>query len=253
MKLKLKKKLKKRKYLFFLIICIIIGGFIMYQVLAPQEEFNIKNLLQSQLKPISDFLTINQVRPELDYLGTYEVISQTNNESLYDVEFITIPVLVDSYIDNETKENITTYREDTQICIRSDFETQEVNYTLSNSNYTVPETLSLYKGKVNALISNKDRDISREIVKANALSLTPNDFEDGDNYTFCYQANPEEDFYLKFGENSIVIIQESQAVSDALLTNVTAETGVRNFTHLNISTTAPYDDLIGYWNFDSFL
>ncbi len=31
------------------------------------------------------------------------------------------------------------------------------------------------------------------------------------------------------------------------LVNITAET---NFTHLNISTSAPYDSLVGYWNFD---
>jgi len=31
------------------------------------------------------------------------------------------------------------------------------------------------------------------------------------------------------------------------LVNITAEA---NFTHLNISTTAPYNELIGYWNFD---
>jgi hypothetical protein len=47
-----------------------------------------------------------------------------------------------------------------------------------------------------------------------------------------------------------ITITESQAVIQALLTNVTAETGASNFTHLNISDTAPYNSLVGYWSFD---
>jgi len=35
--------------------------------------------------------------------------------------------------------------------------------------------------------------------------------------------------------------------------NVTAEIGDANFTHLNVSNTAPYDSLVGYWNFDGDL
>ncbi|MFH0711811.1 MAG: LamG-like jellyroll fold domain-containing protein, partial [archaeon] len=37
------------------------------------------------------------------------------------------------------------------------------------------------------------------------------------------------------------------------LVNVTKETGVSNHTHLNISNTAPYDSLVGYWSFDGDL
>jgi hypothetical protein len=47
-----------------------------------------------------------------------------------------------------------------------------------------------------------------------------------------------------------ITITEAQAVIDAVLINVTAETGERNFTHLNITTTAPYNNLVAYWNFD---
>jgi len=41
-------------------------------------------------------------------------------------------------------------------------------------------------------------------------------------------------------------IQENVAPTGTLI-NITSE---GNFTHLNISGTHPYDDLIGYWNFD---
>jgi len=45
-------------------------------------------------------------------------------------------------------------------------------------------------------------------------------------------------------------IDEEEVITDSLLVNVTAETGDANFTHLNISTTAPYDSLVGYWSAD---
>jgi hypothetical protein len=48
----------------------------------------------------------------------------------------------------------------------------------------------------------------------------------------------------------IITIDEANWITTSLLTNVTAESGDTNFTHLNISDSAPYDSLVGYWNFD---
>ena len=47
-----------------------------------------------------------------------------------------------------------------------------------------------------------------------------------------------------------ITLSGGDVVSTSILTNVTAETGDANFTHLNISTTAPYNSLVGYWSFD---
>ena len=47
-----------------------------------------------------------------------------------------------------------------------------------------------------------------------------------------------------------IFIDETAIITTALLTNVTAEA---NFTHLNMSVDAPYDKLLGYWNFDGDL
>jgi len=47
-----------------------------------------------------------------------------------------------------------------------------------------------------------------------------------------------------------ITIDEADVVSNSLLTNVTAETGDANFTHLEISDNAPYDSLMGYYPFD---
>jgi len=208
-----------------------------------------------------------------EYTGTYKVISTSGNESLYDVTFETVQVETGSYMELYDEEgvplktpiNVTTYRTDTIICAEAQWNEKEViEYTLDekeekevidkNYTYPVPETLSMYKEKPVYLgliqINNptKDRDLTRVLEKDNALSLTPDNYEVNDTYKFCYQANPEEDFYLKLGDNSIIIIQTQDVTGTSLLTNVTAEGN--NFTHLNISTTAPYDSLVGYWNFD---
>jgi hypothetical protein len=47
-----------------------------------------------------------------------------------------------------------------------------------------------------------------------------------------------------------ISIGSSDWITTSLLTNVTAESGDANFTHLNVSDTAPYDSLVGYWSFD---
>ncbi|MBD3163670.1 hypothetical protein GF323_00550 [Candidatus Woesearchaeota archaeon] len=46
-------------------------------------------------------------------------------------------------------------------------------------------------------------------------------------------------------------LHEDRVIKDALLKHITAEIGDSNFTHLNISNNAPYDKLVGYWNFDA--
>jgi len=51
----------------------------------------------------------------------------------------------------------------------------------------------------------------------------------------------------------LITIGSSDWITTSLLTNVTAEIGDANFTHLNVSNTAPYDSLVGYWNFDGDL
>ncbi|MHA1191949.1 MAG: LamG domain-containing protein [Promethearchaeota archaeon] len=77
-------------------------------------------------------------------------------------------------------------------------------------------------------------------------------FREGRDYQIKIEAlknNPNEDIKWGFGPVDPTWYGKDW-VSEALLTNVTAETGVSNFTHLNISTTAPYDDLLFYLSFD---
>jgi len=114
--------------------------------------------------------------------------------------------------------------------------------TIKNSyNYDVPNKLSLYDTKPSILSPNptKKQDLTK--TKPNELSAT----SPSNPNKFCYQANPEEDFYLKFGDNSIIIVQEDTAHTDAYLDGITAEAGVTNFTHLSID-----DESNPYLNFD---
>ena len=191
---------------------------------------------------------IRQVRQVFN--GNYKVISQTNNETLYDVEFEKID------IERTNQSN----RIDTIICAKANFSEKEVvTFKLDDKTekeivdkiytYSVPDKISFYK---NTSLS-KQPDIERSLTKSNELSLISDKFEEGDEYEFCYQANPDEDFYLKLGDNSIIIIQDSDWITDSLLTNVTAESGDANFTHLNISNTAPWNSLVGYWSADGDL
>jgi hypothetical protein len=67
--------------------------------------------------------------------------------------------------------------------------------------------------------------------------------------SFTYTANPETDKYLKFGEHSIVIVWNISYSNNFNGFNVTGEPN--NITHITINNQPPYDNLIGYWNFDA--
>jgi len=171
---------------------------------------------------------------EIRYNGDYVVLSSFGNENLYNVSFENIPIY----------DGKTFQRNETIICMESNFD-QRIVTELVNKSYTynVPKKMPFYK--TNQLA--KQPDIDRELVKANPISATPNDFESGDKYRFCYQANPEEDFYLKFGNDSIIIIQENYIFSRSYHVNTTYD---GNFSHLLPTTDSPYDDLGGLYPFD---
>jgi len=147
-------------------------------------------------------ILINQ--NNVNYNGNYKVLYKINNESLYNINFRKIPII----------ENKIIVRYDTEICMVANFSSKEISF---GNFYNVPEKLSLYKEGNNI----KDRDLNRTLIKLNPLSPTPNDFEIGDNYTFCYQANPEKDFYLKFGDDSIIVIQEQDIYPRSFYKNTT--------------------------------
>ena len=167
------------------------------------------------------------------YTGDYHVASQSGNESLYDVN-----------ITKDEKTNLTT------ICLEAGWDKKQVDvYKIDEKtekevldysyNYSVPLSLSFYK----------TAELSREtdLIKTKASILTATSSTNPNE--FCYIADPKKDFYLKFGDESVIVIQGSDVYAGALV-NVTAET---NFTHLTMTTTSPYDGLMGYWGFDNQL
>jgi len=223
-------KLKLMLVVLGILILLLGGVYIIYN----QQTQLIKNVKPNIINNFLNQIKINPIYPE--YLGTYKVQSKSGNESLYDINFEIIPIF-----DKEI--NI---RNDTKICLEAKWDKKEID---ENYNYSVPTNLSLYKTKPSILNPfPTDYNLDRELEKDS--SNIGSKYEEGDTYKFCYQANPEKDFYLKFGDNSVIVIQEVDAMTDALLENVTVESGDVNFSHLNISNTAPYDDLVGYWSFD---
>jgi len=66
---------------------------------------------------------------------------------------------------------------------------------------------------------------------------------------FNWKDNGDGTFNISF--DPTITISEQQVITNSILTSITAETGNSNFTHLSIDNlTTPYDNLIGYWNFD---
>jgi parallel beta-helix repeat protein len=167
------------------------------------------------------------------YTGDYHIERQDGNESLYTYTFEKQP-------DGKTKI--------TQI---ADFEskTSEVTYKDGSKslslNYKVPDTIKMTKGELftETIILEKD------IVDKEGIAKMDGKFKDGDKQIFVYYADPKTDFYLKFGESSTVIVQNTLYDTLGIQTNVTSEPN--NITHLEIDNTQePYDSLVGYWNFD---
>jgi len=175
--------------------------------------------------------------------GEFKVLSQTGNESLYDVVFI--PTQTELGLDEG---KAMQYRTDYKICAEADFESKIIEIEEKNTTFNVPPQLSYFKGTALA----RQADLTRTLDKANALSLTPDKFEEGDKYVFCTEPlNPYADTYIKIGEHSIIVIADDNAYIDGLLDNVRVEQG--NFSHLEINNSAdnfPYDELVAYWSFD---
>jgi len=194
-------------------------------------NFKTKSSYLNEKIQTSSFLNPAKITPiNQENTGEYRVLLQTGNESLYNVNLMlkksgNTTICLEAGWD---KKEVEVYKWD---------EKEEKDVIDYKYNYTVPLTLSFYKTK--ELI----KQASLNKVKDNEISIT----SPSNPNKFCYEADPNHDFYLKFGDNSVIVVQNSRIISDSILTNVTAET---NFTHLNISNTAPYDSLEAYWSFD---
>lgn len=156
--------------------------------------------------------------------GEYKVESKGGNESMYDVKFVPVQTEIGMGIEGNMQ-----YRTDYQICLEADFNSNMIQIEGKNITYEVPPSIKYYKG------ITRQPDLAK--------------ITDGKINRFCTEAlNPLIDRYIKIGEASIVVVPEDKAYFDGLLYNVVAEQG--NFSHLNISSTSPYDKLNAYYPFD---
>lgn len=152
--------------------------------------------------------------------------------------------------------------------------TKEVWNDTTNTIDIVPMNLNDIKGKIklqghSIILNNKVKishdDILRtyKIVVINKTDVVIGGLNN--NWTECLEYNKNgqcinEEIVFNWKKNSdgtwnisfdpTITIDEEEVITNSLLTNITAETGESNFTHLDISNTAPYDSLIGYWSFD---
>lgn len=117
--------------------------------------------------------------PRSHYTGDYRILSQTGAEEVYEVSMKKVGI----DLDNETS------IQGTQICINAEWDDN-----------TYPTNIPLYINYItNATYYDfeVEEDIEEDKIKY--------------KLEFCYIANPLEDYYLKFGENSLEIIQISSA------------------------------------------
>ena len=167
----------------------------------------------------------------LVYGTDYKIIKMKGNESNMP------PVFEESSVNVSVDgDNTSIFERRVIICLDAKFESinTEKNVSKAKRVYTPPVTL-------NYLQNAEEKSVDRELKKRR--SNTGKNFESGDSYLYCVSANPKTDFYFKFGDNTIEIIQSTTISTDLFLTNVTDEP---IFTHLNISRS----DVFLYMSFD---
>jgi len=183
----------------------------------------------------------------------YKILSQTNLELAYDVSFskpdINGTITISACVENETKELIDLkvdkewYEKIYAWIIGDKSDYKYINYT-----FIAPELLTIETDVETSSLIRYNESTEIPIEKEPTIEL-------GETKEICfkYSANPFDTPYIKLGDNSIIIIQDSDWITTSTLTNVTAETGLSNHTHLNVSNTAPWDSLVGYWSADGDL
>lgn len=216
-------KKRIRIILFSLIMIIFFYSFFVgvYYIFISKETFSFINLKDNLLLNSKEKLLIKE---EKEFIKNYhyEVIKKDGIHKFYDVEIEDI---------NESTEKIS-------------FKFNEEyfkNYQIENNE------LIDYKPnlKESLIINEEQKEIDVELIKAEENKEEI--FEKGDKAEYNLFVHSE-DKYIKFGENSIELIQVPNTNKEVILFN---SSGYYNFTHLLITDEKPYDSLVGYWNFDN--
>lgn len=145
---------------------------------------------------------------EEEYRDTYVVnICYTQDKYTIDKQIVEVPTIMRTYYNVDTKEAV-------EVSVG-----EEVEYKII-----------------------EDKEIARELIKADADSVNPTEFESGDKYCF-YDKFTLEDLPLKYGDNSIYVYSNYNGY--APLTNATWEGSGAIHTTLNNTL-----NLIAYYPFD---
>lgn len=183
-------------------------------------------------------LTINNNNNNEMYNWEYKVIEQSSNESFYDVQITDSKIIIKATKEKYdiTEFNGTLFYDKTAVVDKDKTKVGE---------YNIPTDMILTKGD-NTKIKQQ---LSRKHNKYDAFSLTPFTFEANDTYTFEYEYNTSKDYYLKFGNNSIIIIQDTEWSSTAVTDQVQIQ---GNWSALEVNQTgenyAEFDGVGDYIN-----
>lgn len=197
-----------------------------------------KLLPAGELNSVSNSGTVN-FPSNIRYTGNYKVI-KTGNESKLDVEIIKNYDLNNSYSNTTIK--IIADQEEYNIA-EVDEKTQK---EIVKGTWTPPENLSVYKNK--EVLSSKilSRELKKEVDEKEKEPTSIETFEEGDKYEYEITLNPISNInerHVKIGDNSIIVIAETEVYSSASTNQVQVET---NFSHLELEDSS----IVGYWNFD---
>lgn len=265
----------KKVYWIIITGIIIIGGFVMLQIFKPNTQMDLKKSIQSILsQSLSKGIVVNShgipfYHWALDTSGFN--VTQENGLKISDYNW-SVTIQADFVLQNDNvlkwadlPENINKsfwveqeeypipkYKYGLTFCNVTEAQKDNIKYvnlTLENSeNLTWDEVSQIG----NSIIINKNNrivefshddiltDFTIEEINKNSIlvgGLASNFIDSGDG-TYCIDFDPT------------ITLNGERIGIDSILTNVSMETGDSNFTHLNISTSPPYDDLVLYWSFD---
>jgi len=204
------------------------------QQISLSDQIN-EASLQGSSSPIT--LTNQDIKTKEVKTDNYYIHKKTGNESFFDVGFeevfITTEELFEGELINVTKKYIN-------ISFTADFESKALDNE-SKATYEVPTTFNLYKDQEKTV--SKKTTLTRKLKeKDGKKAKDKSKFKEGDKYTFSYLADPTNETYLKFGENSI------ELTTSILITEVLLEQSVAQpwYIHQNVSDS----DLLLYMTFD---
>lgn len=213
------------------------GGILYFNMHYQQISFKILDYDNPKTNRLSN--AIIEIDPVVNSnLGNYYIERQDGNQTFYDVTFDYID---DSNVNINFIFNQTKLDKDNKSFIDYNYE-PSVKEVIYKSPDLIDKTL------LNVTVKDKDDKIS--VPKLDTKDGTKIVVSVDNKITYQYNANPNIDKWLKFGDNSIIIVWNASYYYNTVEINLTNQPN--NISHLKINNGVdPYNSLIAYYAFDS--